>query len=91
VTSRALDFALSSTGADLPGDQTRPLIGLYDHLPPFPDAVSALRALAGLGVRARGALQWQPRLAVPITRIRLVTCNAFDSVARARPECARPG
>ena len=80
VTSRALDFALSSTGADLPGDQTRPLIGLYDHLPPFPDAVSALRALAGLGVRARGALQRQPRLAVPITRIRLVTCNAFDSV-----------
>jgi 2-haloacid dehalogenase len=49
VTSRALDFALSSTGADLPGDQTRPLIGLYDHLPPFPDAVSALRVLAGLG------------------------------------------
>jgi 2-haloacid dehalogenase len=77
VTSRALDLALSSTGADLPGDQTRPLIGLYDHLPPFPDAVSALRALAGLGVRA---LQRHSRLAAPITRIRLVTCNAFDSV-----------
>jgi 2-haloacid dehalogenase len=31
VTSRALDFALSSTGAGLPGDQTRRLIELYDH------------------------------------------------------------
>jgi 2-haloalkanoic acid dehalogenase type II len=49
VTSRALDFALSSTGAELPGDQTRRLIELYDHLGPFPDAVPALRALAGLG------------------------------------------
>ena len=29
VTSRALDFALSSTGADLPGDQTTRLIELY--------------------------------------------------------------
>ena len=41
VTSRALDFALSSIGADLHAAE---------------------------------------RLAVPITRIRLVTCNAFDSV-----------
>jgi 2-haloacid dehalogenase len=49
VTSRALGFALSSTRAELPGNQTRRLIELYDHLPPFPDAVSALRALAGLG------------------------------------------
>ena len=120
VTSRALDFALSSTGSGLPGDQTRRLVELYDHLRPFPDAVPALRALAGLRVRARGALQRQPchdqelpgqqrprrvlrpagqrrrgpgvqavppvyrhaaeRLAVPISRIRLVTCNAFDSV-----------
>ena len=49
VTSRALDFALASTGAGLPGDQTRRLIELYDQLRPFPDAVPALRALAGLG------------------------------------------
>ena len=38
MTSRALDFALSATGAGLPGDQTRRLIELYDHLRPFPDA-----------------------------------------------------
>ena len=31
------------------------------------------------------------RLARPAGRIRLVTSNAFDSVARARPACARPG
>ena len=49
VTSRALDFALSSIGAGLPGEQTRRLVELYDHLRPFPDAVPALRALAGLG------------------------------------------
>ena len=49
MTSRALDFALSSTGADLPGDQIRRLIELYDHLRPFPDAVPALGALAGPG------------------------------------------
>jgi len=33
----------------LPGEQARQLTGLYDELPPFPDAVPALRALAGLG------------------------------------------
>jgi hypothetical protein len=53
VTSRALDLALSSTGAGLPGDQTRRLIELCDHLRPFPDAVPALRALAGLGTSSR--------------------------------------
>lgn len=49
VTSRALDFALASIGARLPGEQTQRLVELYDHLQPFPDAVPALRALAGLG------------------------------------------
>jgi 2-haloacid dehalogenase len=49
VTSRALDFALASVGVRLPDEQTRRLIELYDHLQPFPDAASALRALAGMG------------------------------------------
>ena len=49
VTSRALDFALASFEARLPAGQTGRLAGLYDHLRPFPDAVPALRALAGLG------------------------------------------
>jgi 2-haloacid dehalogenase len=49
VTSRALDFALASLGARLPEGQTRRLAELYDHLEPFPDAVPALRELAGLG------------------------------------------
>jgi 2-haloacid dehalogenase len=49
VTSRALDFALASIGVTLPGEQARRLIELYDELQPFPDAVPALRALAGLG------------------------------------------
>ncbi len=49
VMSRALDFAFASTGVSLPGEQARQLTGLYDELPPFPDAVPALRALAGLG------------------------------------------
>jgi len=49
VTSRALDFALASIGARVPDRQAQRLIGLYDHLQPFSDAVPALRALAGLG------------------------------------------
>ena len=49
VTSRALDFALISIGADLPDGQAQRLVELYDHLRPFPDAVPALRALASLG------------------------------------------
>ena len=49
VTARALDFALASIGARLPDGQAERLVGLYDHLRPFPDAVPALRALAGLG------------------------------------------
>ena len=49
VTARALDFALASVGARLPDGQAERLVGLYDHLRPFPDAVPALRALAGLG------------------------------------------
>ena len=120
VTARALDFALASAGARLPGAQARRLIGLYDHLSPFPDAVPALRALAGMGYELAVLSNGSPamitnclgnsglgeffgqrisvdevrifkpspvvyrhaaeRLAVPIGRIRLVTCNAFDSV-----------
>jgi 2-haloacid dehalogenase len=49
VTARALDFALASIGARLPDGQAQRLVGLYDHLQPFPDAVPALRALSGLG------------------------------------------
>jgi 2-haloacid dehalogenase len=49
VTSRALDFALASIGARVPDGEAQRLVGLYDHLQPFPDAVPALRALAGLG------------------------------------------
>jgi 2-haloacid dehalogenase len=49
VTARALAFALASLGASLPGGQAERLIELYDHLPPFPDAVPALRTLAGQG------------------------------------------
>jgi len=49
VTARALDFALASLGASLPAGQAERLAGLYDHLRPFPDAVPALRALAGMG------------------------------------------
>ena len=51
VTSRALDFALASVGVRLAEEQARRLVELYDHLQPFPDAVPALRALAGLGHR----------------------------------------
>lgn len=49
VTSRALDFALASIGARLRAGQAERLVELYDHLQPFPDAIPALRALAGLG------------------------------------------
>jgi 2-haloacid dehalogenase len=49
VTARALDFALASVGGRLPDGEAERLVGLYDHLRPFPDAVPALRALAGLG------------------------------------------
>ena len=49
VTARALDFALASVGGRLPGGQAERLVGLYDHLRPFPDAVPALGELAGLG------------------------------------------
>jgi 2-haloacid dehalogenase len=49
VTARALDFTLASIGARLPDGQAERLVGHYDHLRPFPDAVPALRALAGLG------------------------------------------
>ena len=48
VTSRALDFALASLAARLPDGQAERLVELYDHLQPFPDAVPALRALAGM-------------------------------------------
>jgi 2-haloacid dehalogenase len=49
VTARALDFTLASLGVRLPDGQAERLAGLYDQLPPFPDAVPALRALAGRG------------------------------------------
>jgi 2-haloacid dehalogenase len=49
VTARALDFALAAVGARLPEAEAERLVELYDHLRPFPDAVPALRALAGLG------------------------------------------
>jgi 2-haloacid dehalogenase len=49
VTARSLDFALASARISLPEGQARRLVELYDHLRPFPDAVPALRALAGLG------------------------------------------
>jgi 2-haloacid dehalogenase len=120
VTARALEFALASIGASLPDGQAQRLIELYDHLRPFPDAVPALRALAGRGYELAVLSNGSPamirncldssglgeffgqrisvdevrmfkpapvvyrhaaeRLAVPIGRIRLVTCNAFDSV-----------
>jgi 2-haloacid dehalogenase len=120
VTSRALDFALASTGISPPGGEAQRLIELYDHLRPFPDAVPALRALAGMGYELAVFSNGSPamignclansglgeffgqrisvdevrafkpsplvyrhaaeRLALPAGRIRLVTCNAFDSV-----------
>lgn len=49
VTAQALDFALACAGARLPDGHAQRLIGLYDRLRPFPDAVPALRALADLG------------------------------------------
>jgi 2-haloacid dehalogenase len=123
VTARALDFALASVGMRLPAGQSRRLAGLYDELRPFPDAVPALRALAGLGhelaVFSNGSPDmigncldgsglgeffsqqisvdevrtFKPspvtyrhaaeRLGRPIGQVRLVTCNAFDSVGAA--------
>ncbi|MEU0970138.1 haloacid dehalogenase type II [Streptomyces sp. NPDC005917] len=120
VTSRALDFTLASLGAHLPDGQAQRLIEFYDHLQPFPDAVPALRALAGMGyelavfsngtpsmigncldnsglgdfigqrISVDEARAFKPspvayqhaagRLSLPIGQIRLVTCNAFDSV-----------
>lgn len=120
VTSRALDFAVASVGARLAEGQARRLVELYDHLQPFPDAVPALRALAGMGyelavlsngthamIRACldhsglgdffgqrisvdevGVFKPSPvvyrhaagRLSRPAGHVRLVTCNAFDSV-----------
>jgi 2-haloacid dehalogenase len=49
VTARALDFAVASIGARLSDGQAGRLVESYDRLRPFPDAVPALRALAGLG------------------------------------------
>ncbi len=120
VTSRALDFAVASVGARLTERQARRLVELYDHLQPFPDAVPALQALAGMGYELavlsngtrsmiRNCLEnsglggffgqrisvdevrvFKPsplvyrhaaeRLSLPAGHIRLVTCNAFDSV-----------
>ncbi|HEY1705217.1 MAG TPA: haloacid dehalogenase type II [Trebonia sp.] len=120
VTARALDFALASLGASLAPGQAERVVGLYDHLRPFPDAAAALRALAGQGYRLAVFSNGTPamidnclgnsglgeffgqrisvdevrafkpspaayrhaatRLSVPPGRIRLVTCNTFDSV-----------
>jgi 2-haloacid dehalogenase len=49
VTSRALDFALTSIGVRFPDGQAERLVELYDYLQPFPDAIPTLRALDGLG------------------------------------------
>jgi 2-haloacid dehalogenase len=51
VTARALDFTLAAIGASLAAGQAERLVGLYDHLRPFPDAVPALRSLAEAGRR----------------------------------------
>jgi 2-haloacid dehalogenase len=123
VTSRALDFALGSIGARLQGGQVQRLIELYDCLPPFPDAVPALRLLAGMRYELALLSNGSPamirncldhsglgdyfsqrisvqeirvfkpspevyryaaaRLARPVEQVRLVTCNAFDSVGAA--------
>jgi 2-haloacid dehalogenase len=120
VTSRALDFALASVGVRLTERRAQRLVELYDHLQPFPDAVPALRALAGMGYELAVLSNGTPamirncldnsglgdffgerisvdevrvfkpspvvyrhaagRLSLPIGQIRLVTCNAFDSV-----------
>ena len=120
VTARALEFALASLGASLPAAEAERFVELYDHLRPFPDAVPALRALAGMGYELavfsngtpamiRNCLEnsglgeffgqrisvddvraFKPspvayqhaadRLSLPADRIRLVTCNTFDSV-----------
>jgi 2-haloacid dehalogenase len=120
VTARALEFALASFGASLLAAEAERFVELYDHLRPFPDAVPALRALAGMGYELavfsngtpamiRNCLEnsglgeffgqrisvddvraFKPspvayqhaadRLSLPADRIRLVTCNTFDSV-----------
>jgi 2-haloacid dehalogenase len=49
VTARALDFTRATPEARLPSGQAQRLVELDDHLQPFPDAVPALRALAGPG------------------------------------------
>jgi 2-haloacid dehalogenase len=120
VTARALEFALASAGARLSARQAGQLVEFYDHLQPFPDALPALRSLAGAGYELAvlsngspamirnclehsrlagffrlqisadevGAFKPSPavyrhaaeRLARPISQIRLVSSNAFDSV-----------
>jgi hypothetical protein len=45
VTSRALDFALTSAGVSVPGDRLHQILGRYDRLPAFPDAKPALQSL----------------------------------------------
>ncbi|MFI5613212.1 haloacid dehalogenase type II [Amycolatopsis sp. NPDC051903] len=46
ITERALGFAVASTGVDVTSEATKHLIECYDRLPPFPDALPALRTLA---------------------------------------------
>jgi 2-haloacid dehalogenase len=53
VTSRALEFAFASTGVSLPGEQARQLTGLYDELPPFPDAVPPCARSPAWGMSSR--------------------------------------
>jgi FMN phosphatase YigB (HAD superfamily) len=67
--SGELDRVLGASGgrevARLPGEQARQLTGLYDELPPFPDAVPALRALAGLGYELAVFSNGSPRQLTP--------------------------
>ena len=50
VTGEALDFALQAHGLHDPALRAR-LMDLYLRLDPYPDALPALRALRGMGLR----------------------------------------
>src|ERR1700744_712339 len=62
VTSRALDFTLASLGVRVPSEQAQRLAGLYAPLQPSPDAVPALRALAGMGYELVGLSNGTPAM-----------------------------
>ena len=46
ITAQALDFALAAHHADLSPAERQDVINAYAHLPAFPDAEAALKALA---------------------------------------------